>query len=313
MTVLEVFGGGVSDAAFRAFYALESAGGDYQEGIKGLAGILGWSERKTGRILAELVEANIIRVERRYKAPARIVVCGGSAEDLEDLRDRSVSSDGQKEAAEPALDKRSDKIGGSVLTDPDSTVHTELNSQSEAFDRANLSDLGDQILETDPADDLRTRLEALAFRGVSWALRTFEPSVLENTVATVEALARDGIAYNPGGLVNAALRGKVLLFRPDPSRNAARATQSDGDGRSPDVPTVDPERVREAEEQREHYAQYWQDYQAKRDRYPADHNNGQIVPDTYARHQDQVPEVLADPVVGIGKLREGLDQAKRVA
>jgi len=281
MTVQEAYRSDVSDAGFRLLYGLDRVGGEFDGGVQGLAGILGWNERKTGRILKELVAEDVIRVERRYKMPSRIFI-----------------SDTSDRPAEPAPAERSDKIGGSVLTDSDSTVQTEQNSQSEVFERADLS-------------DLRARLEALAFRGVSWALRTFEPEVLLSTVATVEALARDGIAYNPGGLVNAALRGKVLLFRPDPSQDGTRTPQSDGGGRSSEAGTTGPEAEAKAEELREQYRQYWQDYQAKRDRYPADHNNGQIVRDTY--HPELEPEVVGDPVAGIAGLRVGLEAARAVA
>ena len=294
MTVLEAVRSDISDAGFRLLYGLDRVGGEFDGGVQGLAGILGWNERKTGRILKELVAEDVIRVERRYKMPSRIFI-----------------SDTSDRPAEPAPVERSDKIGGSVLTDSDSTVQTEQNSQSEAFERANLSDLGDQILETDPADDLRVRLEALAFRGIGWALRTFEPDVLLSTVATVEALARDGIAYNPGGLVNAALRGKVLLFRPESPQNAGRAPESAGERRSPEVPTVDPEREQKAEEQRKHYAAYWAEFKAKRDRYPADHNAGYQVPDTY--HPELEPEEIGNFGAGIAGLRAGLDRAKVVA
>ena len=299
MTVQAVFQSDVSDAAFRCFYALQDGDGDYSGGVKGLAGILGWSESKTGRVLRELQSAGIVRVVYGVRQTARVFISDGSAEDLEDIEQRSVDSDGSQEAPEAVVDNRSVKNDGSC-TDTDCISTVPEQTESEALDRADMQ-------------DLRARLEALAFRGIEWALRTFDPDVLDKTVETVEDLAREGIAYNPGGLLNSALRGKVLLFRPE------KGSESDGDGRSPEAVSsdqgghVDPEHQAKAEEQREFYATYWEEFKGRRERYPADCNNGPIVPDTYTRHQDEVPEKILDPSIGIGKLREGLARARAVA
>ena len=334
MTVQAVFQSDVSDAAFRCFYALQDGDGDYSGGVKGLAGILGWSESKTGRVLRELQSAGIVRVVYGVRQTARVFISDGSAEDLEDIEQRSVDSDGSQEAPEAVVDNRSVKNDGSAedledieqrsvdsdgsqeaseavvdnrsvkndgsCTDTDCISTVPEQTESEALDRADMQ-------------DLRARLEALAFRGIEWALRTFDPDVLDKTVETVEDLAREGIAYNPGGLLNSALRGKVLLFRPE------KGSESDGDGRSPEAVSsdqgghVDPEHQAKAEEQREFYATYWEEFKGRRERYPADCNNGPIVPDTYTRHQDEVPEKILDPSIGIGKLREGLARARAVA
>jgi len=293
MTVQAVSQSDVSDAAFRCFYVLQDGGGDYDGGVKGLARILGWSEAKTGRVLGELQAAGIVRVVYGVRQTARVFISDGSAEDLEDVDERSVDSDGSQEATEAFVDNRSVKNDGSC-TDTDCISTVPEQTESEALDRADMQ-------------DLRGRLEALAFRGIEWALRTFDPDVLDKTVATVEDLAREGIAYNPGGLLNSALRGNVLLFRPE------KGSESHGESRPADVPSVDPQQEAHAEEQREFYATYWEEFKGRRERYPADCNNGPIVPDTYTRHQDEVPEEVLDPSIGIGKLREGLERARAVA
>jgi len=299
MTVQAVCKSDVSDAAFRCFHALQDGGGDYSGGVRGLAGILGWSESKTGRVLRELQAAGIVRVVYGFRQAARISVCGESVEDLEDVEQRSVDSDGSLEATEAFVDNRSVKTDG-YCTDTDCISTVPEQTDTEQHGSADVQ-------------DLRARLEALAFRGVSWALQTFDPELLDRTVATVEDLVREGIAYNPGGLLNSALRGKVLLFRPE------KGSESDGDGRSQEVPTTtdqgrqaDPERQRNAEELREFYAAYWEEFKARRERYPADCGHW-TCPDTYARHQDEVPKKVLDPSIGIGKLREGLQRARAVA
>lgn len=215
-------------------------------------------------------EAGIVRVERKYKAPARICVCGAP--------DRHAEIDG---SAEPALGNRSDKKRGSCSTDSDSDC-TDLKQsvQSESVD-----------LDSPDLMDLRGRLESLAFRGVSWALKTFDPKVLGETLTTVEALARDGLSYNPGGLVNSALRGKVVLFRPQETPK-----------QKPDTDTGDT--VSGAETT----AEKLRAYLSEMERYPADYGK-QCVPDTY--HPEE-PEDIVDPAVGVEKLKAGL-KARKVA
>ena len=274
MTVQAVFESGVSGDAFRAFYALQSQEGEFNRGIGGLAEVLGWSDRKTSRVLKELEEGNIVRVERRYKAPARICVYG--------VRDGSVGS------AEPAPDNRSDGLRGSCSDSDFDSVCTVQDSQSEseAFDSADLA-------------GLRARLEALAFRGVSWALRTFEPSVLDETLTIVEGLAAEGLSYNPGGLVNSALRGKVVLFRPE---KASETAQEPSRHPTPDTGGVvsGPETT----------AQRLREYLAEIDRYPADHGK-QRVPDTY--HAPEPDKEYVDPAIGVEKLKAGLKGTRTAA
>ena len=69
MNLHDVFVSGVSGDAFRAFYALQDGGEEFDRGIQGLAKVLSWSDRKTSRAVKELEEAGIVRVERRWKAP----------------------------------------------------------------------------------------------------------------------------------------------------------------------------------------------------------------------------------------------------
>ena len=264
MTLRRVFEASVSGDAFRAFYALQSEGGEFNRGIRGLAEVLGWSDRKTSRVLKELEEADIIRVERRYKAPARICVCG--------VTDGSVGS------VEPAPGNRSDDLRGSCSDSDCTDLKQSVQSGSVDLDPPDLA-------------DLRARLESLAFRGVSWALRTFERNVLDETLTIVEGLAADGLSYNPAGLINSALRGKVVLFRPEKAFE------------TPQEPSEQVSPTQDIGDQVKALGDYVEQLKAEHaEKYPMDHGMF-TAPDTY--HQEE-PGNIVDPAIGIEKLKAGL-------
>ena len=179
-------------------------------------------------------------------------------------------------------------------SEPECTVPTEQSVQTEP------------PTEKPPESDteLRTRLEAIAFRGIGWVLRTFPHDVVNEHLTVVEDLVREGVSYSPAGLLNAALRGKCPLFR------IAKPTQSDSNSRSPGCPVVDtgppPDTgiSEQNETQRRFYRDYWEEFRTRRTRYPMDHNAGYQVPDTYERHAREGQ--VGDPAAGIRKMKAGL-------
>ena len=284
MTLQDVFASGVSGDAFRTFYALQSEGGEFTRGIGGLAEVLGWSDRKTSRVLKELETANIVRVERRYKAPARICVRG--------VTDGSIGS------AEPAPGNRSDGLRGSCSDSDLDSVCTVQNSQSESevFDLPDLSGQRSALAEEADPYNLRPRLQAVSFIGTEWLLKTFSAEVIDGHLTVVEDLVSDGIAHNPGGLLNCALRGKCVLFRPEKASETSQETSKQ------EVPTQD------AGDQVKALGAYVEQLKAEHaERYPMDVGMF-TAPDTY--HQEAPDETYADPVIGIEKLKAGLTGRK---
>ena len=197
MTIRDILSLNLSDAARICFVTLEEC--RVEGGIRELAGILGWSEGKTGRVLKELQEAELISVEYRFRQPAQILISDGSVE--------------------PAPDNRSVKTAGSCMNDLDcvSTDQSE-QSRSEDLDPADMPDLSEIFpeKESDSPDDLQTRLEKIAFSGIEWLIKTYSVEVIDEKLATIEQILEDPNCpiQNPAALLNAAIRGRCSLYCP---------------------------------------------------------------------------------------------------
>lgn len=272
MTVEQVFRSGVNSDAFKAFYALQREGVQFNGGVKGLARILDWSESKTSNVLQELQSRGFVRVDKRYHALARIFVCGS------DLPASVGQEDRQQEPGDLSLESgisNSEFHSCSDGTDSTSTCTSEQSESDELsnskFDPSTMPDLSETFpgAQSDPTDDLQMRMRAIAFKGIEWALRTFDHKLIGDCLEVIEDLVRDGVSYNPGGLLNSALRGKCFLFRPEqPSEKSPEPTsqvepiQSKATFTAPEDSAEDIERRKELAEASPHREQ-WEQIKAK--------------------------------------------------
>ena len=187
MTIRELLALDLSDAARVCFITLREC--SVEGGVRELADILDWSERKTQRIIRELESAGLLRVQRQHKVPAQFFI-------VDDKSDAPCMYD---------LDCRG--------TDTQSE-----HSEHGATDMADMPDLSDIFPEkqSDPPDDLRTRLEKIAFSGIEWLLRTYPVEMIEEKLVVIEEILADPNCpvRNPAALLNAAIRGKCFLYCP---------------------------------------------------------------------------------------------------
>lgn len=117
---------------------------------------------------------------------------------------------------------------------------------------------------------------------------------------------------NPAGWVRRALTENWDLKAPvrgpgglQGDRSQAEPTQDKGGSEAPE----DPETEAEREELRRYFENYWREFQARRKGYPQDFGDF-TAPDTY--HPVPPEEECLDPVVGVQRLKAGLEAARRV-